>query len=372
MRLPVICRCSTVALFCIASWAAAAGHAQDASLPWVPLFDGKTLNGWHQVGELPWVVEDGAIVGRITQRSKLYSLLVSDRVFRDFTVRLKFKTLQGNSGFYIRMVLEQPDRAHGLQIEVDPNHNSGGIYESYGRAWVDKPSEELQATYFKPGEWNEFLITAYGGNVEVKVNGITSAKLENETSRPAGQLAMQMHAGNEMLVMFKDIEVQVAAQTGPDKTAPTEPALVQPDAKGRLHLGAKTARLTGAKLAYMPEWDALGFWRAKEQAEWDVEIVKPGLYDVYLEWSVDDKNAGNPFALVAGDKRLEGNVEASGAWDVYRRGIVGQIELAAGQQKIALQANGEFANSLMDLREVMLVPAKPVKPVKPAVPTTKP
>ncbi len=343
----------------------ATSHAQTATGPWVSLFDGKTLNGWHQVGELPWVVEEGAIVGRITEKSKLYSLLVSDQVYRDFTVRLKFKTLQGNSGFYIRTIVEPPDRAHGLQIEVDPNHNSGGIYESYGRAWVDKPAEELQAKYFKPGEWNEFFISAYGGNVEVKVNGITAAKLENETSRPAGHLAMQMHAGNEMLVMFKDIEIQAAADAGGTQTAPTQPALVQPDPKGRLHLSAKTARLCG-KLAYRPAWDALSGWQANERAEWDVEVVKPGLYDVSLEWAADDKDAGRAFALVAGDKTLEGTVEGTKGREMYRRATIGQIELAAGTQKIVLKANGEFSGCLMDLREATLTPVKPVKPAKPA------
>ena len=44
------------------------------------------------------------------------------------------------------------------------------------------------------------VIAAYGGDVKVTVNGVTSAELKNDPSRPAGQLAMQMHAGNEMLV----------------------------------------------------------------------------------------------------------------------------------------------------------------------------
>ena len=106
---------------------------------WRPLFDGKTLAGWQQVGDGEWVVEDGAIVGRTQEAAKLYGLLVSDKVYHDFTVRLKFKSIKGNSGFYVRTVLEDPDMAHGLQIEVDPRNNSGGIYESYGRDWVAKP-----------------------------------------------------------------------------------------------------------------------------------------------------------------------------------------------------------------------------------------
>jgi hypothetical protein len=245
-----------------------------------------------------------------------------------------------------------------LQIEVDPYHNSGGIYESYNRAWVDKPSEELQAQYFKPGQWNEFLITAYGGNVEVKVNGITSAKLENDPSRPAGQLAMQMHAGNEMLVLFKDIEIQAVPRVTPPVTGPTAPVVVLPDAKNRLRLSAQTARLSSQGLTYLPAWQALSAWTAVGRAEWNVEVAKPGTFDVLLEWSADGDQAGNAFALAAGDKRLESTVAASGARDIYRRLNIGQIELGPGAQKIVLEPNGPLKTTLMDLRELLLVPAK--------------
>src|SRR5687768_8598739 len=207
--------------------AAGASPAADKPAAWRPLFDGRTLAGWHQVGDGKWVVEDGAIVGRTQEAAKLYGLLVSDGVYHDFTVRLKFKSIKGNSGFYIRTVLEAPDRAHGLQIEVDPRNNSGGIYESYGRAWIAKPKPEDFAGYFKPDDWNEMTIAAYGGDVKVTVNGVTSAELKGEASRPAGQLAMQMHAGNEMLVMFKDIEIRGEPKKGPDKKGPTSPKKIE-------------------------------------------------------------------------------------------------------------------------------------------------
>ena len=83
-------------------------------------------------------------------------------------------------------VTEDPDRAYGLQVEVDPRNNSGGIYESYRRAWVDKPEAEEQAKYFKKDDWNDVEISAYGGDVKVTVNGYTTADLKDDPSRPAG------------------------------------------------------------------------------------------------------------------------------------------------------------------------------------------
>ena len=339
----------------------ATGQPKEARGAWRPLFDGRTLTGWHHFGEGQWVVEDGAIVGRTQKAAKLYSLLVSDAVYHDFTVRLKFKSIKGNSGFYIRTVLQSPDQAHGLQIEVDPRNNSGGIYESYGRAWVARPKPEDYAKYFKPDDWNELTIAAYGGDVKVTVNGATSAELKGDPSRPAGQLAMQMHAGNEMLVMFKDVEILGEPKKGEDKKGPTSPQKVQPAKDGSLVLPARHCRITGTNLAFMPEWEALGFWRDSDHVEWEVEVAKAGTYDVVMEWSVDEKNAGNPFAVEAGQRRLEGKVASSKRWDVYRREKIGEIQLEAGVQKITLKPAGSFKTALMDLRELRLTPRPPAR-----------
>ena len=97
----------------------------------------------------------------------------------------------------------------------------------------------------------------------VKVNGVISAELRDDPSRPGGQLAMQMHAGNEMRVMFKDIKIRPVSKSGPDKTAPSKPEKIQPNEGGQIVLAAAQSRIDGVKLAYMPEWDALGFWRKR-------------------------------------------------------------------------------------------------------------
>ncbi len=182
--------------------------AEDKTCEWKPLMDGKTVAGWHPVGDGKWTVEDGAFVGR-ANNEKLYGLLVSNKKFKDFTVRFKFKCLSGDSGFYIRTELKEPDQAHGLQVQVGRQKSGvGGIYESYGRAWIDKPTDEEEKSYTHDDEWNEMVIDAHGGNVTVTVNGVKSAELKDDPGRPEGHLALQMHAGCVMHVMFKDIEIK--------------------------------------------------------------------------------------------------------------------------------------------------------------------
>jgi hypothetical protein len=182
--------------------------AQEQAPTWKPLMDGKTLDGWHAVGDGQWAVEDGAFVGR-ANNEKLYGLLVSDRAFKDFTVRLKFKCLSGDSGFYIRTIIKPPEKAHGLQIQVGPpGSGTGGIYESYGRAWMARPTAEEEKAFLKADEWNEMTVSAHGGDVVVNVNGVKSAEIKDDPSRPEGHFALQMHSGAVMEVRFRDIEIQ--------------------------------------------------------------------------------------------------------------------------------------------------------------------
>jgi hypothetical protein len=174
---------------------------------WKPLMDGKTLSGWHPVGDGRWTVEDGAFVGR-AHNEKLYGLLFSDATFRDFTVRLKFKCLTGDSGFYIRTVFKKPDQAHGFQVQVGPpNTGTGKIYESYGRGWLDKPNAEEEKKFLKPNDWNDMVIAAHGPHIVVWVNGLKTCELKDPKGRTEGHFALQMHAGCEMEVRFKDIAI---------------------------------------------------------------------------------------------------------------------------------------------------------------------
>ena len=153
-------------------------------------------------------MEDGVIVGR-ANKEKLYGLLFTDDQFDDFTVRFKFKVLAGDSGFYIRTVFKKPDQAHGNQVQVGLSGSGvGGVYESYGRGWLDKPSDELQQKILKDSDWNDMSISASGGDIVVHVNGTKTAELNDDPGRRKGHFALQMHSGNLMHLMFKDIEVR--------------------------------------------------------------------------------------------------------------------------------------------------------------------
>ncbi len=193
---------------CLLALLAAAGLADDKQGGFVPLFDGKTLEGWHEIGVGQWAVEDGVIVGRKEAQEKQFGHLVTDRTFKDFAVRLKFKAIQGNSGLYFRIEEKGFSGVSGFQAEIDASRDVGGLYETGGRAWVVKPTPEEVARYFKAQEWNEMSVSARGGHIVVYVNGVKTAELKDDPGRREGHIALQLHGGQGMHVMFKDIEIR--------------------------------------------------------------------------------------------------------------------------------------------------------------------
>ncbi len=194
-------------VFVVVASCAGRAAAEDKS-EWKPLADGKTLAGWHTNGEGTWTVEDGAFVGR-ADNTKLYGHLVSDDTFKDFTVRFKFQSPSGDSGFFIRTTMKEPDKTHGLQVQVGPlGSGNGGIYESYGRGWLQRPTLEDEKSFYKTDDWNEMVIAAHGNHVVVKVNGVTTADVtDDKIEQGAGVFALQMHSRTVTLTKFKDIEI---------------------------------------------------------------------------------------------------------------------------------------------------------------------
>ena len=177
---------------------------------YVPLFDGETLNGWEPLPGGEWTVIDGMIVGSQENTEKRHGMLLSEKQYGDFVVRLKYKSLEGNSGFYFRV--QKVDHAvsvKGFQAEIDASGSDvGGLYETLGRAWVVQPKPEDVKKFYKHKDWNEMTVTAIGGNVTVTVNGVKTAELKNDPGAREGYFGLQLHGGQKMNVLFKDIAIK--------------------------------------------------------------------------------------------------------------------------------------------------------------------
>ncbi len=134
--------------------------------------------------------------------------------------------------------------------------------------------------------------------------------------------------------------------------------LVRPESNGSLRLSAEMAKAIGPEIKYMPEWKAFGWFTSKDRVEWNVLVKKSGEYDVFLEWSVSDEEAGKPYVLIAGGNELKNEVAKSGSWETFKIIKIGRIHLSEGRQSIIFKPDSEFKEGfLLDLREVKLVPS---------------
>ena len=138
------------------------------------------------------------------------------------------------------------------------------------------------------------------------------------------------------------------------------PDVVTPETDGSLRLRAEVGRAIGPKIKYMPEWKAFGWFTGADRVEWNIEGNKKGKYDVYLEWSVSDEEAGKPYVLEAGDQQLKGKVSRTGSWEKFKTEKIGTIRLTESSSKIVFKPASAFEKgALLDLRGLRLVLHKP-------------
>ncbi|MBS1737906.1 MAG: hypothetical protein JST21_00335 [Bacteroidetes bacterium] len=137
------------------------------------------------------------------------------------------------------------------------------------------------------------------------------------------------------------------------------PRLVKAETDGSILLTAENGKAVGPEIKYMPEWRAFGWFTANDKVEWEVETDKPKEYEVYLEWSVSDEEAGKEFIIETKDGQLTGIVKPSGSWETYKNEKIGKINLSEGLQKIVFKSKTKFEKGgLLDLRQIKLVAGK--------------
>jgi hypothetical protein len=56
-------------------------------------FNGKDLDGWHALPGCKWFVLDGQLIGIGTKEEKRHSLLLSDKRYKNFRVRVEFMSI---------------------------------------------------------------------------------------------------------------------------------------------------------------------------------------------------------------------------------------------------------------------------------------
>jgi hypothetical protein len=240
--------------------------------PWIQLFDGETLNGWHKLGgDATYAIKDGTIVGTTTHGTP-NTFLSTEKLYDNFILELEYKVDSTmNSGIQIRsnsIPNYQNGRVHGYQVEIDPSERawSGGIYDEGRRGWLNPLTDNSTAQKaFKQNEWNHYRIEAIGDTIKTWVNNIPTAFLiDDKTAK--GFISLQVHsisdnqkAGTD--IIWKNIKIVTDSVSKYSRTSTLTPIITknqltideEKDGWELLWNGKTTKGWKGAKLNEFPD-----------------------------------------------------------------------------------------------------------------------
>ncbi len=157
----------TLLISCLALSLAAVSLAADKD-GWIPLFDGKSLDGWKS-NDKPgtFSVKDGILIVKGDRSHLFYDGPVQNHDFKNFELKLEILTKPGaNSGVYIHTEFQDTGwPSKGYEIQVNNTHKdpkkTAGVYA-------------VQDNFTAPAkddEWFTMEIKVEGKRIVTKVNG---------------------------------------------------------------------------------------------------------------------------------------------------------------------------------------------------------
>ena len=176
----------------------------------VDLFNGKDLTGWDPYGDGTWSVDNEGNLVTANGKNKQYGYLATREYYDNFDLTVEFKqaTENGNSGLFFRSFIEGFNKVNGWQCEVAPkNHDTAGIYESYGRGWLAQIPDEKE-NILKEGEWNTLRLRVNGDTVTTWLNGEQMVNLvDSKIGKGKGRIALQVHDGDDIKVLWRNLRL---------------------------------------------------------------------------------------------------------------------------------------------------------------------
>ena len=182
----------------------------------LPLFDGKTLEGWQGETTRVWRVEDGAIVGGSLEGNPQNEFLTTAKSYRNFSLKLEYK-LVGTEGFVnggiqfrSQRIQHPPNEMIGYQADIGAGF-SGSLYdESRRKKLLSTANKEAIARLEKPGDWNQYEIRCENGRIRLFLNGeLTVDYTETEPGiAQEGVIGLQIHGKCKAQIAYRAITLE--------------------------------------------------------------------------------------------------------------------------------------------------------------------
>jgi hypothetical protein len=203
-RMKTIARLASLALLLAAC---SAGTRAQRSDGWIPLFDGRSLDGWR-ISENPstFRVENGVIVVHGPRAHLFYDGPVMNHQFTDFELKADVMTKPGaNSGIFIRTTF-QPTGFPSAGYEVQVN-NTQSDWRRTGSLYAVQDVRDA----VPDNEWFTLHTIVRGRRVQIMRNGKQTVDYTEPAGAPTrftgGTIALQGHdPGSE--VHYRNIMIR--------------------------------------------------------------------------------------------------------------------------------------------------------------------
>lgn len=173
--------------------------------------------------------------------------------------------------------------------------------------------------------------------------------------------------------VVKDLAAKLDAwrkEVGAKMPTPNPDYTPNPQAKdGTVTLPARTALVTGVMLRFepLPHKNTLGFWVNKDDtAVFDFTVETPGTFTVEVLQGCGNKSGGAEVELVLGEPGASApggsvtfTVKETGGFQAFEARDVGTLKVEkAGRYTLTVRAKTKPGVAVMDLRQIVLKPAK--------------
>lgn len=197
---------------------------------WEPFFVGegekaKLVNARFVLPNEWTFVKDGYLKGTHVPTEPKDGLVVSDKQYADFAVKVTYRIFGGNSGLYFRAEenAKAPWLMRGFQNEIADDKNpksknaSSGIWHTAGiaddgkaikgRGWLGK-NEEFVEQVRRNDDWNTICTIAVGKRIVNLMNDFRTLDFFDDVyNQPTGKVGLQLHGGSNSQMWFKDFEI---------------------------------------------------------------------------------------------------------------------------------------------------------------------
>ncbi len=198
--------------------------AQESADGFVPIFDGKSLDGWEGIhgDSSSYYVQDGVLICTKTGNVHIFT----KKEYGNFILRLQIKLDPGgNNGIGLRTKISQAPHLEGMEIQVleDSYYDDGDPiklkdYQHHGSIYGVVPAKTGQ---LKPaGQWNDEEIICDGRHVKITLNGTVIVDANLDEVKPIdgeehpglrdekGHIGLHAHGNYGAEVFFRNIRVK--------------------------------------------------------------------------------------------------------------------------------------------------------------------